>query len=247
MSQEENEKKRKRGAIMFTTVFHALLMVVFLLVSWKEPFPLPEPIPVEIEFIGGAGMEGGSPANAVSSTEEQPTEKLNTQDDSEVEVPKGNSTVVNNNTTSSNATTNNTQSVNQNALFGGGNGNGEKGNSIGNGTGDGNTTGTSPGNGNGDGTGLATGPGVSMNGRRQVASPKPENPEFERGRVVFTIYVNRKGIVTRAVFDAARSTTNDSKLVSNCKAKLVGSQIVNEDQNAAEEQRGSYVFEFTNE
>lgn len=246
MKTADKDKKRKRGAMYFTAFFHAVLMLVFLLVSWKEPFPLPEPKSVEIEFIGGSGSSGGSssPAAETTPTEVNNTpENLLTETESEVEVPKNPTNVT---TNQSNTRPNPTETQpNPNSLFGGMSGNGEKGNSTGTSTGNG-EGGSGNGNSTGDGSGegVFKGPGVSMKGRKQVASPTPENPNFERGKVFFTIYVNRSGVVTKAIFDAANSTTNDPDLIASCKKELIGKQIVNADANAAEEQKGSYMFEF---
>lgn len=244
---QKDEKDRKRAAMVGTGTFHALLLLVFLMVSWTEPDPLPKPEPVEFiefDYTGGSGSSGGSAAPNEASVPESNAateEDLLTEEESEVVAPpKTNSTKPTNNTTKPSE-----PKPNQNALFGGNsNGNSTNGNSVGNNNGNGNgENGNSTGNNTGDG-GLFKGTGAGIKGRQQVAFPKPPNPNYENGKIFFYIWVNKSGVVTRLQLDQAKSTANDAALIEACKKELLNKQIVNADATADAEQKGVYVFEF---
>lgn len=249
--EQKEEKDRKLAAWIGTILFHAILLLLFLMVSWVEPDPLPEPPALEVvefDFTGGGGSEGGLAANSASeATESSATEVQDdfaTENESEVTVPPKNNATKPVKTDPKPKTE---PQPNPNALFGGNNnGNSQTGNSIGSNNGNGNGgTGNGTGNsGNGSGNGPYKGSGLGMNGRTQVASPKPANPNYETGKLYFAIWVNRDGVVTRCQFDQAKSTANDAALIESCKKELIGKQIVNADEHAAVEQKGVYVFEF---
>ena len=243
--EKEKDKKRKRNAWTAAFIFHAGLLIAFFLISWKEPNPLPEPIPLEVlEFEGGGGDQGGAPAESSESTSEEssPEESQPVDDkESEVEVPKNPNTSVKPNNTN----TTPTEEKSNNPFTGNNGGGSSTGGNLGGGTGNNPGTGGGLNGGNGPGNGQGNGPGLAISGRKQVGKPEnPGNPNRERGTIVMNIWVNKKGIVTRAEYNADKSTASDVSLIKNCKAKLEGMQIVNEDEAAAESQKGSYTFIF---
>lgn len=254
IKEQQNENKRKTGAWIFTGIFHALICLLFFLVSWTEPDPLPIEKIIEIEFDEGTtGSSGGtnstqSNANIQPQTPLSPSEKVSTQNESPVITPNNNNPTTNTtkpitaNTTKP-TNTNAEPKPNTNALFGGMSGNGN-GNGEGSGEGDNSGTGlgNKPGNGN-NGSGNS-GTGLNLRGRKLLNKPIPNNPTNERGKVVLNIWVNPDGWVTRANLNTAQSTTTNPTLVALCIEEIKKKQLCYADESFSEEVKGTYTFNF---
>lgn len=91
-----------------------------------------------------------------------------------------------------------------------------------------------------------SGGGVSFDlaGRSSRQIPRPNNNFNERGTVVVTIFVNRAGVVARAITGTKGSTTSDSKLLQLAKDAALRARF-SPKEDAPEEQKGSltYIFE----
>ncbi len=252
IKEHQNEKRRKTGAWIFAGIFHALLLLLFFLVSWTEPDPLPIEKVIEIEFDEGTtGSSGGSSSQSAARPQEEtpltPSEKVNTQNESPVFTPNNNQTkpVSTNkpNTTNTTNPVNTEPKPNTNALFGGMTGNG---NGNGEGDGDGDKSGTGLGNkpGNGNNGAGNSGTGLNLRGRKLLNKPIPNNPTNERGKVVLNIWVNPDGWVTRANVNTALSTTTNPTLVALCIEEIKKKQLCYADESFSDEVKGTYTFNF---
>ncbi len=84
--------------------------------------------------------------------------------------------------------------------------------------------------------------GVSLEGRYLVGNlPRPVYGVEEEGRVVIRITVNRQGVVTGAVYEAAGSTTNNGDLVSSARAAALRARFT---PSEAEVQQGTITYIF---
>ncbi len=258
--EEERAKKRRTLVIISTLLIHVLIGCGIYVVKWTTEIPQ-YPEYILLEFNSGGGTPGGgsgSPAPGPPTAAEtpaipspavsNPNPPVYTQPNSQVHTP------VSTPNTQPTASTPQERRPNPNALFQGGNGEtgtgqGGAGDGIGAGFGDGvgngdGGSGGGQGGGHGPGIGPYSGPGLNMSGRTQVYWPKPDNPGLERGKLVFSIWVDQNGKVSRVKVEQQLSTTNDPKLISECEKVLLGKQIVKADTKAPLEQKGLYEFVF---
>jgi len=57
IQQEANDK---RVGVIFTVVFHILLLVLFLYIGLQQPDPLPQEEGIELAFEDAGGLTGGA-------------------------------------------------------------------------------------------------------------------------------------------------------------------------------------------
>jgi outer membrane biosynthesis protein TonB len=111
------------------------------------------------------------------------------------------------------------------------------------GAGDGSGTGTGAGTGTGQGDGSGDGISFSLGSRGSLMLHKPSYDSKEQGKVVVTIKVNKKGIVTSAVAGAKGTNVSDQTLWQLAKdAALLSSFVA--DPNAPELQTGTITYNF---
>lgn len=242
------ESKRKRLAALFTFLFSAGIVVVLLfLFGFKTPLPLPEEEGVVIEVGGGGGGGGSDFSDAV---EDYSSENANSGslEENYMTDPHSESNYSSGQTSSGNNKTNTPEVDNRITNFKWGSGSGQgsgTGSGTGSGSGSGNGSGSGSGNGSGlgSGTGPGSGPGFSLNGRSAKSLPIPKYTEDDQGRVVVTVWVDKKGKVTRAEPGAIGTTISSPSLWNACKNSAMSSTFsVNDD--APEIQKGTITYFF---
>lgn len=200
-------------AILGTTLFSILVVVVLMLIYMKPPYP-PKELP-GMEVSLGYAITGGGDNPVVASTQAQASEqsetpdKTITQNKSDVHVKKQSTTkttqtkvveadpdpVVN-----SKKIFDPTKVTGQNSGKGDDTGNDIKGNPNGNK------------NSNGNGPGGDSNGSFSLAGRTLKSLPAASTDFTENGKVTVKIYVNRSGVVTTAKVQERGTNTTSSKL-----------------------------------
>lgn len=196
---EKTIHQDRRRAFVAAFLFLLLLLLFFFLVSLKEPDPplVEKEIEVELEIPQGGSSGGSSSAKVSENKQTQSAENLAVQNESDVQVVKGDGNDNNNNQ-------NNNQNSQNDWMNMGNNGGQNGGNSGGDGFGDG--------GGNGDNIG----PGDGNNSARiRYGNPTNCIGDFsEEGKVYLIIWVNAEGKIVRAQNNAAKSTTGSQTLIS---------------------------------
>lgn len=248
------KKRLSPSGLTATIVFHGLLLLLFLLLGFKAPYPPPGEEGILINFGNsetglGETQPQGLPENQVTNPISNNEEEILTQNIEEAVFIKDQNKKntekqkVTETTNQTDNKTNNNQQVNQNALFPGQN------NSTGEGISNGNNDQGSP---NGDpnsdkykGTGLGDkGTAWSLAGRSNKALPKPRYADNEQGKVVVEIFVDRAGNVVKAN-SGYKGTTISSPNLRQAAYDAAMLAKFNVDPGAPEVQRGviTYVFE----
>ncbi|MFT3687412.1 MAG: hypothetical protein QM783_21230 [Phycisphaerales bacterium] len=130
--------------------------------------------------------------------------------------------------------------INSSGYYGNGSGSGTGG---GNGSGNGNGNGSGSGSGNGGGSGGGT--GYSLQGRKNLNKPAPNNPcGNESGRVAVQIKVDRNGNVVSAT-PGAKGTTNTNSCLAEQAKKAALDTKWNADPTAPETQVGKIIYVFS--
>lgn len=249
------KKRMSPSGLTGTIIFHGLLLLLFILLGFKAPYPPPGEEGILINFgnsetgLGETqpqGLPDVQKTNPVSNNEEELLtqnieEAAYIKDQNKKNTDKQKVTETTNQT--DNKSNNNQQQVNQNALFPGNNN--SQGEGITNGSGD---QGSPEGDPNSDkykGTGLGDkGTAWSLAGRSNKALPKPRYNDNEQGKVVVEIFVDRAGNVIKANTGYKGTTISSQNLRQAAYDAAVQAKF-NVDPGAPEVQRGviTYVFE----
>ena len=219
--------KRRNTAIVASILFILLCLVMFSLLSLKQPDPpridvqknveMEIEVPVEKikEIVESGGSEGsGKPAgeksDKVTSTQQKPkpsSQDFIKDDQAEITENQGGGSELNDQESKESVEDNPKSPVNTD-LFG-------------NNGGGGNSDGDNSGNGNGNGVGSGTGgPGSGtgeMSGNRYPThDPKPDINTQEEGTVKIVVIVNPNGDVIKAT-NSSSSDINDPVVISACR------------------------------
>ncbi|MEI6764777.1 MAG: hypothetical protein WCM76_03990 [Bacteroidota bacterium] len=268
MAQQINIEQRKYNiiAVVGTMLVHSLLFLLCYFIFFYTPIP---PWP-EGGGGGGLGIEVNLGTSETGFGDIQ-TDNISMPDFTPSSSNNNVLTQDNDATSAINESKdNNNKDINQAAIYKGkkdGGSQGEKGGTgdqgkkdgnknssnyngkgtggTGGGTGGGNGTGNGPGDGPGDGPGKGKGVSFSLNGRSVKSLPKPVYNSKEEGTVVVSIWVDKKGKVTKAVAGGRGTTTTNTslwKLATD--AALKATFDVKAD--APEEQKGTITYNFIN-
>ena len=238
-------KKYKRTGVIGTIVFHILLLVVFIFLGLKYEVPPPEEQGVEVN-LGFSDQGMGDTKSLVPASEE-----------SSASAPsETNKNVITQNTEEApnifklkpknqqNKPPEETKpAIDENALYKPNTNKGENEGITGKPGNQGNPNGD-PNSKNYVGTpGSGGGISFSLRDRTSRSLPKPVYNIPEEGKVVVTIWVNKKGQVTNAIAGAKGTTTSNLKLRNLAvKAAMKAKFSVNPD--APEIQKGTITYNF---
>lgn len=237
------ERNDKRAGVIFTIVFHILLLILFLYIGLQQPDPLPQEEGIELAFEDAGGLTGGgSPAQA-ETTPPPPVEAVTpvtpepvaTQEESDVAVPKAETPKP-----KPQPKPPEPRKPDQRALF-----NPTTGGAPGT------QPSTTPGNGPpsstpGDGGfGSLNGKGFEgrMAGRDLMRGPNISEKPTEGGKVALDIFVDRTGKVTHVAFNLDRSTTT-SQVLFNLAKKAALQCTFSPKPDGPAEQKGDMTFIF---
>ncbi|HOY31185.1 MAG TPA: energy transducer TonB [Bacteroidales bacterium] len=238
------EKNDIRG-ITGTILFHAVLLVCFILFGFTTPLPLPEEEGVEVNL--GYSDDGMGDIEPVDPFSEQST-NYNSENNVNENITQNTeeSATLNKNNNNKNTTQPEELPVNKNALYtgkkntnGGSQGitgnPGNQGNPNGNPNSD-NYNGNSP-----------YGDGISFNltNRKSKSLPKPNYNSKEEGTVVVSIWVDKNGNVTK-VQAGSRGTTTTSTVLWKLAEDAAKRSKFNAKPDAPEEQKGTISYVFVN-
>ena len=246
----DKEKKDKGIAILGTIMFHALAVLVLLLMAFRTPLPLPGEEGVEVDLgmmdQGMGNIQPEKPAIPMASQPQQQPhqtkEDIVTQNDEEapaLEKPK------NTKPKQEKPVEEPKPTVNQRALFKGNN-NPQSGGSEG-------ITGQPGDQGNPNGLagikkydgqgGKGNGTGYDLGGSGAKSLHRPNDDFSEEGIVVVDIWVNRQGKVTRAEVATKGTTVINSDMRQKAIQAALRSSFAS-DPNAPEEQHGTITYTF---
>ncbi len=255
---EEKERKSRLAALAGTILFHALLLVVLLLLAFHTPLPLPGEEGVEVNLgysdegmgdiqpdVPALAPDVAPPPSQTRADEELVTE--NTEEAPAIEKNKKKTEKTKPVTKPTPAVEKPKEpTVNQKALYPGkstktspGGNQGITGKPGDQGKPDG-----TPGSPNYEGNG-GKGNGISydLGGRGARSLPKPTYNSPEQGKIVVSIKVNKLGQVTYASAGAKGTTISEINLrqqAENAARKTVFAP----DDNAPDEQRGTITYVF---
>lgn len=258
---EATEKKRKRKAVIITVVFHAVVLVLFLLFGLEQPDPLPEEAGASIEFgwdtdAGGDAMADISPEPVQEEIPQETTpvepvvtesvvEEVASDEASDVSVPTEKEaqtdpkepTPIEEVPVEPKISDKLNDALNALSQPSGGGSQGDT-----EGTGDqGNPEGTEGKGALGGGSGSWQLDGRSMLGGygTKITDTK------EEGTVVLNIWVDQNGKVTKVQPNLSKSNTTSQYLINMAKNDVLKNFKFNGDPRAAIEQRGTvrYVFQ----
>ena len=258
------EKKNKVIAIAGTALFHAVLLLVFILLALRTPLPLPGEEGVEVNLgytdagMGRVQQPVPQPA-AAPAPRPQPTpqrEELATQtteesvaipaQKEEKKEPKPEPVKPEPKPEPEPEPEPETPKVDPRALYQGRTQQTETGQSEG-------TTNQPGDQGRQDGSqdspsyegtgGAGEGISFSLSGRSATHLPKPEYLPREQGRVVVTIWVDKNGTVVRASAGARGTTTADPQLRRAAEEAAHRARF-SQNPNAPDEQTGTITYTF---
>lgn len=264
------EKDKIKG-LLGTIIFHALLLVVLLLVALRTPLPLPAEGGVEVNLGSsddGMGniqpdelsmaLSASPPPSATSASDEmltQETDEAPALEPKKVTKPEQVKKTETKQVAKAEPIQAPQPKVDTRALFPG------KGTTTGKGGnegitgkpgdqgkifGDPNAKGYDGTGGSGGGKGTGTGSGISfdLSGRKSRDIPRPSKQFKDGGTVVVTIFVNRAGQVTR-VITGTKGTTTSSLQLRQLAEQAAKKATFSPKEDAPEEQRGTitYIFE----
>lgn len=196
---EHNIQEDRRKAFIAAFLFLLLLLLFFFLVSLKEPDPplVEKEIEVELDIPQGGSSGGSTKSKVQTNSQNQSAQDLAVQDESDVQVVKGDGNDQNTNQNNQNAEE---SWMNMDGNNGGQNGGNDGGENFGGGGGGGDDIGPGPGN---------------NSARIRYGSPQDCIGDFnEEGKVYLIIWVNAEGKIIRAQNNAAKSTTGSQNLIS---------------------------------
>lgn len=252
--------ENKRG-IVGTIIFHVLIGILFILLGFSTPLPLPVEEGIMINFGTDATGFGSveperiekvvpTPHESQLVSSDNAEEEIITQDIEDaasIETPKNETTQEKpkEEVAEQKEPEEEVREVNKNALFPGNQTQNNTSNGEGITEGDGNqgdidgsidSDNYSRGNG---GKGVS----FSLNGRSAKSLPKPEYRQQEQGKVVVEVTVDRYGNVKNAT-PGAKGTTTTDKVLWNAAKKAAMQTKFNINSNAPEFQRGTITYHF---
>ena len=257
-NSEQKDRKSRIAAIAGTILFHALMLVVLLLLAFHTPLPLPGEEGVEVNLgYSVDGMGDIQPEQPALTTEVAPAPIQNKEDDELVtdkteetpaiekkKVEKAKTTAVKKRVPI--VETPELPTVNQKALY--------PGKSTGTTTGGNQGTTGKPGDqGSPDGTpgspnyagngGKGNGISFDLGGRGSRSLPKPTYNSPEQGLIVVSIKVDREGKVTYASAGAKGTTISEINLRLQAES-AARKTLFEPDPDAPDEQRGTITYKF---
>lgn len=257
-NNEQKERKSKIAAIAGTILFHALMLVVLLLLAFHTPLPLPGEEGVEVNLgysDNGMGdiqpeQPAMSPQAAAKASQNQADDQLVTENNEEApaivkkkeEKPKTKPVtkripVVE---------TPELPTVNQKAMYPGKSTKTSTGGNQGitGKPGDQGSPNGTPGSPNYVGNG-GKGNGISydLGGRGSRSLPKPTYNSPEQGLIVVSIKVDRNGKVTYASAGAKGTTISEINLRQQAES-AARKTLFDADPDAPDEQRGTITYKF---
>lgn len=262
-----DSKKEKIKGIIGTIIIHLLVLVVMIFFGLTAPFPPPGEEGVEVnlgysdEGIGEIQQDQQAPVKEVSPPEPKTSTKAKdeiiTQETEEapaIEKKVKTSEKEKNKTKKEVKETPKEETkvepekpkVNPNALYTGksdktseGSDEGETGQ-----TGDqGNPFGSKDVKTHDGSGGAGNGISFSLGGRSAKHLPKPEYNSKEQGKIVVSIWVNKNGVVTKAMAGAKGTTISDLSLQKLTERAALKARF-SADPNAAEIQKGTITYNF---
>jgi hypothetical protein len=262
------ENKNRYIAMALTLVFHALLILLFILIVFITPIPPFEIKPVP-EVIIGLGTEGlgnsdaggsGQHDNDIATTSEKvKSEKADNSANNIVTDETETAVVIKKNPKSKKENKSETPveveqkasselqaalAILKNKKRHTGKGEGDKGTG---GSGDGGNNGVGDGNGTGHGNGVfgynGKG-GYDLKGRQLIVKPDNLTDSDEEGIVVVEIIVDANGKVIKATPGQRGSTTTSAKLFGKARQAVMQVKF-NPSPDGTKEQRGTWTFVFT--
>jgi hypothetical protein len=199
------QKKHRRKAIFAAILFTLFLIILFFLVGFTEP----DPLPIDIEEVQEIELDGSNiefDASAAGGGDPAISENLVSKPDQALDTPTEEESDVNVNTGSG------TQdkpvskpAIDQGLSFPGMSGNG------GSGGGSGGGNGTGIGSGNGD---FGSGNGGGSGNRTIVSNPCIKSGATVSGKIYLIVYVDASGKVIQAKNDPTRSTTGNKTTIN---------------------------------
>ncbi|MBK9420798.1 MAG: hypothetical protein IPN44_07075 [Flavobacteriales bacterium] len=239
----DQEQHDRRTGVIFTIVFHILLLILFLYIGLQQPDPLPQEEGIELAFEDAGGLTGGgSPAQAqttppppVEAVTPETPEPVATQEESDVAVPKPTTPKP-----KPQPKPPEPRKPDPRALFNPTTG-GAPGNSPSTTAGNGPPSST-PGDG---GSGSFKGKAFEgrLAGRGLMRGPNITEKPSEGGKVALDIFVDRTGKVTHVGFNLDRSTTT-SQVLFNLAKKAALQCTFSPKPDGPAEQKGDMTFIF---
>ena len=257
-NNEQKERKSRIAAVAGTIVFHALMLVVLLLLAFHTPLPLPGEEGVEVNIgYSDNGMGDIQPEVPALAPEAAPQPSQNKSDEQLVTENTEDAPVIDKNKKKTVKPTPilkptpvvekpKEPTVNQKALYPGkstktatGGNQGTTGK-----PGDQGSPNGTPGSTNYEGNG-GKGNGISfdLGGRGSRSLPKPTYNSPEQGKIVVSIKVNREGKVTYASAGAKGTTISEINLRQQAES-AARKTLFAPDADAPEEQRGTITYVF---
>ncbi len=257
----KEERRAKKLAILFTSLFFVLVVIMLFLLGLWKPWPPPPEEGVmiafgEIENVEVGGVPESSPTQPInpSQPEEVPQEEVITQDVEDAPViektePKEqpNKPVEQPEPITEKTKEAETEAeqepekpvIDPSALY-----KGPRGTLSKPGRGGGKPTGSKEGKGSSGNTGIGTsGIGYSLAGRTLKSVPQVRDESQETGIVVIKIWVDPQGNVKRAQYDPSKSTTTNKRLI-DLALRAARQAKFNADPTAPPEQIGTMTFRF---
>ncbi|MGB3948475.1 MAG: energy transducer TonB [Bacteroidia bacterium] len=266
------ENKTKYMALGFTIGFHALLLLLFVLIVFITPIPpfeikeIPEvELDLGMEGLGNTDAGGSGQNDPDIETSEVVATKPAENNETATIITDETETVVSVKSNPKKKTEKATEVTEAaptkveepkpstellNAISKLKNKNKHKGNGEGDGNTGGSGTGSKQGVGDGDGTGHGNNTpgyngkgGYDLKGRLLVKKPERMNDSEEEGIVVVEIIVDETGKVIKATPGQRGSTTTSSKLFAKARLAALSAKF-NASAEGKQEQRGTYTFVF---
>ena len=240
IQQEANDK---RGGVIFTVVFHILLLVLFLYIGLQQPDPLPQEEGIELAFEDAGGLTGGATVAQPATSQPPPTpaeptpttsEEVATDEASEVAVPKPVKPKPKPEPAKPQP-----RKPDPNSLFSPSSTPNSSSSSAQNGGGPPSTTPGDGGSGNFKGKAFEG----RLAGRGLMRGPNLSEKPTEAGKVALDIFVDRTGHVTHAAFNIDGSTTTSQTLINLAKKAALQCTFSPKPDGPAE-QKGDMTFIF---
>jgi hypothetical protein len=262
-------------ALILTLVFHGLMVILFVFLIFRTPVPpYPEAGGgggLEVNFGNTNFGSGNNNSEELIAMNTQDISQTSDNDDYITQENEDNPALnVKKDNNKKNTTENkikiNDPVVNPNALYPkkkGGDGNSNKNGNQGKENGDKNSTsytgdggsgggtggGHGPGDGPGDGPGVGPGKGggisYKLDNRKVKSIPKPNYNSKDEGIVVVDIWVDKKGVVTKAIA-GSRGTTTTNQSLWKLAVEAAKRAKFDVKADAPEEQKGQITYNFIN-
>lgn len=253
MSKEE--KKNKLKGILTTIGIHILLLLLFIFLGFKTPFPPPAEEGILINFGTAETGSGEIQPEQINEDIVEPIEEVTTeatdaveevieQEVEEAPAIEQKKEIKKETETPKEQEEPKEPTIDDRFILKGNRNNdatsqGDNGTQGDQGTKTGDLNGI---NGNGEGLGNS-GIGFDLSGRSMLLKPNIKDNSQETGKVVVKIKVDRTGKVIYAKYSLKGSTTNSAHLIKLAEEAAYSAKF-NGDRNAAEEQFGSISFTF---